>query len=132
MWRLDRSVRATGRSAIAAFDCPSAINASASRLRPVSSAIGAHRRERSMSRATIIGSRTLSPIDDPLQRIDDDVRNALLQEFAGPLRMRLEQPDAVARGAVPREHQHGERRLRNHCQTVNGVSVLDRLTDHAV
>ena len=96
------------------LEWPSAISASTSRSRSVSSSSGLSSRGRPTSRATIVGSRTHSPSSMRSQRVDEhgDVRDALLEQVAGALGVLLEQAHRVARLEVVREHEHADLGMR--------------------
>ncbi len=102
----------TSRAAMAWLESPSATSASTSRSRPLSSSRGSLRRLRAKSRATIVGSTTVS-VGEAAQRVDHvrDIENAFLEKIADPFGMFFEQPHGVVRLDVLGENQHANVRV---------------------
>ena len=101
------------RSPIAALERPSAISASTSRSRSVSSSSGPRARLRATRRDTIVGIDHALALADPPQRVGEhgDVGHALLEQVARALGHVLQQPHRVVRLEVVREHEHADLRV---------------------
>jgi hypothetical protein len=89
---------------------PSAISASTSRSRGVSSSSGSARRRRSSSAATSCGSTTTPPADDARDRVRQlvDVEDAVLEQVPDPLLIAVEEPERILGLDVLREHEKAD------------------------